>query len=373
MCLSDLFVCTAVLDGGRGLCKADLVASLLTRLARAGHLPAESLPVVQDALLRRERLSSSGIGRGLAVPHACHPAVPRPMGVLAVCRTPMAFGSLDGEPVDIVALILSPPNRPDQHLGETSRGSERLSRRLADEEFFRRLRRAESAEEVGEVMQAEGGMTRREWASCTDPTAMIRLLRDRGLLTERKARLFGAACCRRLWDLLPDGGHRAVEVVERQADGLAGREELDAARGAFTAVIGGASGPASLANAAVSYLLAKPGPDPAGYALDLSPWAAQAAGSRAEELAAQADTLRCLFGTLPFRTAVQPAWLAFGDGVVAKLARGIHDERAFDRMPILADALEEAGCIDTDLLGHLRCDGPHARGCHVLDALLGKW
>lgn len=55
---------------------------------------------------------------------------------------------------------------------------------------------------------------------------------------------------------------------------------------------------------------------------------------------------------------------------MAKLVRGIDDERAFDRMPILADALLDAGCGDEELLGHLREQGPHARGCWVLDAAL---
>lgn len=151
-------------------------------------------------------------------------------------------------------------------------------------------------------------MIRREWLACTDPAAMLRLLRDRGLLTERKARLFGAACCRRFWQRLSAEGRRVVEVVEGEADGLAGREERDAARGAFTAGRGEASGPAFFANAAVSYLLAEPGLDPAGYALDLSPWAAQAAGDQAGELAAQAGIIRRLFGPPPFQTAaIKPA------------------------------------------------------------------
>src|SRR5262249_33140206 len=149
--------------------------------------------------------------------------------------------------------------------------------------------------EIQEIVRAEGGMTRREWTTCKDPAAMLRLLRDRGLIDARKARLFGAACCRRLWGLLPEEGRRAVEAVERQADGLAGVEEMDAARELFMAVVGDASGAAFNARIAVSYLLGQARHDPAGYALDLSPWAAQA-GDQAEELAEQAGILRCLFG-----------------------------------------------------------------------------
>jgi hypothetical protein len=69
---------------------------------------------------------------------------------------------------------------------------------------------------------------------------------------------------------------------------------------------------------------------------------------------------------------VEAAWLAWGDGVVARLVRSIHDSRRFEDLPILADALDEAGCDDEALLSHLRGPGPHVRGCHVIDWLTGK-
>lgn len=373
MSLADIFSTTAIIDGVSVLTKAELIGRLLTLLAQAGHVPHADVPALQDAVLRRERLGSTGIGKGLAIPHARHASVQRPLGVLAVCRPPVEFDALDGEVVDIVALIVSLPDRPGLHLGEALRGSEGLVRHLADEPFCQRLRRAESAEEIGEIVRAEGGMTRREWLACKDPTAMLRLLRERGLITERKARLFGAACCRRHWDLLPGEGRTTVEAVERYADGLISRDELDAARRGFTATLGGMSGPASFAGIAVSYLLAEARHNPAGYAADILPWAAQASENPAEEMAAWAGILRCIFGSPPFRGAeVKAGWLAFGDGVVANLARGIHEEWAFDRMPILADALEEAGVSDVEMLGHLRGPGPHVRGCWALDAVLGR-
>jgi hypothetical protein len=87
----------------------------------------------------------------------------------------------------------------------------------------------------------------------------------------------------------------------------------------------------------------------------------------------QADLLRCLFSN-PFRPApsVNPAWLKWHNSAVVKLAQGIYADQSFDRLPILADALEEAGCDDPDMLDHLRGPTPHARGCWVVDALLGK-
>jgi hypothetical protein len=76
----------------------------------------------------------------------------------------------------------------------------------------------------------------------------------------------------------------------------------------------------------------------------------------------------------PFRSPsiIDPFWLAWNDGTVPKIAQGIYNERAFDRLPVLADALLDAGCTDPDLLDHLRGPGPHVRGCHVLDLLLGR-
>ncbi len=78
-------------------------------------------------------------------------------------------------------------------------------------------------------------------------------------------------------------------------------------------------------------------------------------------------------GPLLFRPInLKPAWLTWNGGIIAKLAQSIYDERAFDRLPVLADALEEAGCTNADMLSHCRGPGPHVRGCWVVDLLLGK-
>jgi hypothetical protein len=88
--------------------------------------------------------------------------------------------------------------------------------------------------------------------------------------------------------------------------------------------------------------------------------------------AALSDLVREVVGD-PFREAlIQPAWLACNGGVVPGLAQAIHDEKAFDRLAVLGDALEEAGCEDRALLEHLRRPGGHVRGCWALDAVLGK-
>ncbi len=83
----------------------------------------------------------------------------------------------------------------------------------------------------------------------------------------------------------------------------------------------------------------------------------------------QSHLLRDIFGN-PFRPiAVDPTWLT---STAVGLARGIYDDRAFDRLPILADALQDAGCENSDILAHCRGDGPHVRGCWVVDLVLGK-
>lgn len=85
---------------------------------------------------------------------------------------------------------------------------------------------------------------------------------------------------------------------------------------------------------------------------------------------AQADLLREIVGN-PFRTpTVDPHWLVWSDGTIAKMARSIREERAFDRLPILADALEDAGCTDRDILDHCRGPNQHVPGCWVLELLL---
>src|SRR5262249_3287151 len=97
-----------------------------------------------------------------------------------------------------------------------------------------------------------------------------------------------------------------------------------------------------------------------------------AEAARAAERRAQGDLLRDVFGYLFRPPAVVPPWRRRHGGPGARLAAAVHDERAYDRLPILADALEDAGCADADILEHCRSGGEHVRGCWVVDLLLGK-
>jgi hypothetical protein len=207
-------------------------------------------------------------------------------------------------------------------------------------------------------------MTEAEWLECTDPERMLKFLRRKA--SERKLRLFACACCRRIWRFLPDKRSRkAVEVAERYADGKADEDRLGSA-----------------CEDAVEAAETGRGADAAAHASDISPvdakyvafeaaWAARRTDDSppTEEFVAQAELLRDIIGN-PFRpVTVDPSWLTH---TVTALAKGIYDKRAFDRLPILADAPEEAGCANADILAHCRKPGEHLRGCWVVDLLLGK-
>jgi hypothetical protein len=225
-----------------------------------------------------------------------------------------------------------------------------------------------------------------DWVKAADPDPMLNYLR--GWASDRKLRLFAAACCRDVWRLLDARGRAAVEAVERYADGKATLREITAARTAALAAekSGGADGKA--ARAAYWAASCRAGESvwnvcaaAAGAAAMAAARDAQAAGqdrgrawenAHASVATFQASLLRECFGN-PFRPPIiQPEWLAWNGEIVRLLARAVYEEEAFDRLPVLADALEEAGCTDAEVLGHLRGAGPHVRGCHVVDALLAK-
>ncbi len=228
-------------------------------------------------------------------------------------------------------------------------------------------------------------MTEAEWLNATDPQAMLAFLRDSGKLSERKARLFGVACCR----LLPCGDdgpvQEAVAEVERQADGRENRAALKRARQAVRAVRHRlpAESPRQKQRWAV-YWLAEVAASENAYGMVADEALRLAAEGvldlKAAHRASMRTLLRDLFGLLPFHDdRLDPSWLSWNNGTVEKLARVAYEEREMPsghldrmRLAVLADALEEAGCDQPDLLDHLRGPGPHVRGCWALDLLLNK-
>jgi hypothetical protein len=229
-------------------------------------------------------------------------------------------------------------------------------------------------------------VTEREWLACTNPKLMLEFLW--GKATERKMRLFACACVRRFWSHLTDErSRRAVGVAEREADGSGGEEVLRLAERDAKAAIPSLSlavHPSDQAAAAGAIAVVNADSVEAsrlacgwGRNVSLALAYEQKPGDliRAKDRAC-ADwdgvavaLLLDLFRTLFRPVVLDPAWLAPN---VVNLAQAIYDERAFHRLPFLADTLEEAGCQDAEILDHCRSDGPHVRGCWVVDLILGK-
>jgi hypothetical protein len=242
-------------------------------------------------------------------------------------------------------------------------------------------------------------MTESEWLTGIDPNPMLKFLQYRRV-SERKRRLFAASCCRRVWHLLLDERSRqAVEFAECCDDWSAvDRQRVGMCEAAFQAARdlsaryrqltdGDISSSHPLYREAWMYLRAANAATLTVHdnawdsAVAASDWAAVATGLEMggdadryhrdgqAERQHQAGIVRDIFGN-PFRpVTVDPSWLTAD---VRLLAAGIYEEKAFDRMPILADALQDAGCTNDDILSHCRSEGPHVRGCWVVDLVLGK-
>ena len=211
-------------------------------------------------------------------------------------------------------------------------------------------------------------MTEQDWLACTDPLEMLAFLLTHPGYSERKMRLFAVACYWQVeefhWDEpLFDA---EVEAVEQYADRRIGRTGLLAASLAHLRQLFPGE-----EDSALQFVT-----EEADYAAWMAQWAAErsqyaedGAWPAGAAEAGQADLLRDLFGN-PFRPIrPDPAWQTPN---AMTLAQAIYDDRAFDRLPLLANALEEAGCDNADILNHLRGPGPHVRGCWSLDLILGK-
>lgn len=249
-------------------------------------------------------------------------------------------------------------------------------------------------------------MTESEWLSCTDPTPMLKFLQGRA--SERKLRLYLCVCCRRITRLffVPES-LTAVEVAERFADGNADHKELELAEwNAESPTFGYEFDErmpwSSPYRKKVVPRLIEIGALPKS-ALSEENWHVSepirvrllAAAELAEFCAASSVTLSvwglpyfsqvdwptrwlmdCVFGN-PFRpTTIDPTMLT---PTVLSLAQAAYEHRQLPsghldpvRLTILSDAIEDTGCTDAELLGHLRSEGPHVRGCQILDLILGK-
>jgi hypothetical protein len=216
-------------------------------------------------------------------------------------------------------------------------------------------------------------MTEAEWKVATDPKKMLQFLL--GKARDRKIRLYACACCRRIWSLLTDNRSREViEVAEKYADGQVNKLALvDASRAAYRAgitlyrrgeeVITRWAAHAAQASAYLNHLRL------AEACLVRTMYVIEQFGIRkpAEENIEQVKLVFEVFHN-PFTTVtVETTWLT---STVTAIARQMYDSRDFSAMPILADALQDAGCDNDEILNHCRRPADHVRGCWVVDLLL---
>jgi hypothetical protein len=233
-------------------------------------------------------------------------------------------------------------------------------------------------------------MATRGQTTWTDPRLPLEILRRAGDLNHRKLRLFAAACCRRVWHLLVEQDSRdAVVIAEQVADQTARKErpkaaDLLVAAGAKAEAVAtrlkkakAAAGAVAAAEAARWVVWGQPG-DAAFRTADSAARALRGGvrGEAGPEGKAQGGLLVEIHGNPLWPVAPDPRWRT---EQVVRLAQAAYDHRLLpggeleaDRLAVLADALEEAGCTDWDVLTHLRRPGPHVRGCWALELLLGK-
>lgn len=226
-------------------------------------------------------------------------------------------------------------------------------------------------------------MQRDDWLTCTRLNELLDFLGHR--TTDRKMRLFACACLRDVWPRFTDWRlWDFVERVEKSATDAECQEMIRTVWPAIASTPNPSGMPDELVHA-VAGIAFNRRDEPPWYG-DIWGWSQVrdvvqtvlrlSADPEAEQLR-MCGYLHCLYhwpnGYLfNYWPAVPPAVLAWNDGTVRRIAQAIYDERAFDRLPILADALEEAGYEGDHLLQHCRDRGPHVRGCWAIDRILDR-
>jgi hypothetical protein len=250
-------------------------------------------------------------------------------------------------------------------------------------------------------------MTEAEWLACDDWRPMMAHLA--GGVSKRKGTLYVCAGLRWIWDLLyDDASRKAVETAEQAADGAVTEEDIGYATWSAEVPTFGCDFDSKFIREYMGEGNYSPGVkrllEMGVYAeadirgeerlgdketvLRLSNAAhiayhclyqikdGRVGDHLLEHMSAQSEwpggwLVREVFGN-PFQSvSVLPEWLSWREGIVPTIARWIYEDRAFDRLPILADALEGAGCPEADMLAHCRQVADHVRGCWVIDSVLG--
>ena len=149
MNLSEFVVTEAIIPNLEATSKDAAVQAMVASLKDAGAIPAGDEESIVAAILKREELGSTGIRNGVAVPHTKHPSVDRLVATVAISTEGVDFASLDGEAVYILFLLVSPPDRPGDHL----RGLENISRHLRDQTFCNFLKQSKTVEDIVELLE----------------------------------------------------------------------------------------------------------------------------------------------------------------------------------------------------------------------------
>ena len=149
MKFSDFINTKAICAELKAVTKEEAIRELVQALLDAGELDADQYDDIVAAIMKREELGSTGIGRGVAVPHTKHPSVQKLVGTVGVSESGVDFDSLDGERVQLFFLLVSPPERPGDHL----RALENISRQLRDETFCRFLKQSKTPEDINQLLQ----------------------------------------------------------------------------------------------------------------------------------------------------------------------------------------------------------------------------
>jgi fructose-specific phosphotransferase system IIA component len=129
--------------------KEGVIRELVQSLVDSGQLDGGDKESIVEAILKREELGSTGIGRGIAVPHTKHSSVPQPVGTVGVSSEGVDFQSLDGEQVQLFFMLISPPEQPNEHL----QALENISKQLQDETFCRFLKQSKSAADIQQILE----------------------------------------------------------------------------------------------------------------------------------------------------------------------------------------------------------------------------
>ena len=149
MKLSDFIVADAVIPELKASSKDEAIREMVASLVKTGNVAAEHEATIVGAIMKREELGSTGIGRGVAVPHTKHPSVGSLIATVAISAQGLDFSSLDGEDVYILFLLVSPPDRPGDHL----RGLETITRHLKSDDFCRFLRQSKTREAIVDLLK----------------------------------------------------------------------------------------------------------------------------------------------------------------------------------------------------------------------------